>query len=88
MSARLIAMVYRRRLDMEMEELKPDLTILRSACNELRSSNRFRQLLQIVLMIGNALNGSTFRGDAAGFSLDSLLKVRSASITAACESSH
>lgn len=68
-------MLYRRRLEMEMEELKPDLTILRSAATELRDSQRFKKLLQTVLAIGNTLNASTFRGGATGFSLDSLLKV-------------
>jgi diaphanous 1 len=29
-----------------------------------------------VLMIGNTLNGGTFRGDARGFQLDTLIKVR------------
>ncbi|BGP44533.1 hypothetical protein JCM10450v2_000347 [Rhodotorula kratochvilovae] len=73
---RLAAMLYRRRLDMEMEELKPDLTILRAASDELRSSKRFQTLLQTVLAIGNTLNGGTFRGGAAGFSLDALLKLQ------------
>jgi len=68
-------MLYRRKLEMEMEELKPDLTILRSAATELRDSHRFKKLLQAVLAIGNTLNASTFRGGATGFSLDSLLKV-------------
>ncbi|BGP28584.1 hypothetical protein JCM10296v2_000320 [Rhodotorula toruloides] len=76
LSERLAAMVYRRRLDMEMEELKPDLAMLRSACDELQSSMKFKHLLQVVLTIGNALNGSTFRGNAGGFSLDSLLKLK------------
>lgn len=31
--------------------------------------------IQAVLDIGNALNGSTFRGGAKGFQLESLLKV-------------
>lgn len=70
-------MLFRRRLEMEMEELKPDLTILRSAATELRDSQRFKKLLQTVLAIGNTLNASTFRGGATGFSLDSLLKVSS-----------
>ncbi|BGP21424.1 hypothetical protein JCM10295v2_000299 [Rhodotorula toruloides] len=48
LSHRLAAMVYRRRLDMEMEELKPDLTILRSACDELRSSSKLKKLLQLL----------------------------------------
>jgi hypothetical protein len=72
-------MLYRRRLEIEMEELKPDLSMLRSAASELRESQRFKTVLQTVLAIGNSLNASTFRGSAAGFSLDSLLKVRLAS---------
>ena len=32
-------------------------------------------LPQTVLTVGNALNGSTFRGGARGFQLDALLKV-------------
>lgn len=69
-------MLYRRRLDMEMEELKPDLSILFTASEELKASKRFQTLLRTVLAMGNTLNGGTFRGGAAGFSLDSLLKVR------------
>jgi hypothetical protein len=30
---------------------------------------------QTVLVVGNALNGSTFRGGARGFQLEALLKV-------------
>ncbi|GAA6035972.1 hypothetical protein JCM8097_005193 [Rhodosporidiobolus ruineniae] len=76
LSERLAAMVYRRKLDMDMEELKPDLSILRKAAEELKASTKFRKLLQTVLAIGNALNASTFRGGAAGFSLESLLKLK------------
>jgi len=32
-------------------------------------------MCQVVLVLGNTLNGSTFRGGARGFQLDSLLKV-------------
>ncbi|GAA5889934.1 hypothetical protein JCM5296_003653 [Sporobolomyces johnsonii] len=76
LSERLSCMLYRRRLEIDMEELKPDLTILRAAADELKQSAKFKKLLQTVLAIGNALNASTFRGGAAGFSLDSLLKLK------------
>lgn len=35
----------------------------------------FLTICQVVLVLGNTLNGSTFRGGARGFQLDSLLKV-------------
>lgn len=58
-----------------MAEVRPSLNVLREASREMRDSQRFRQILQAVLVVGNALNHSTFRGAARGFELDSLLKV-------------
>lgn len=83
------------RTDVTSSQIKPDLTILRSAADELRHSSKFKQILsvsirerrrdkiithclcsQTVLMIGNTLNAGNFmRGNAGGFSLDTLLKV-------------
>lgn len=44
---RLTAMLYRRRLEMEQEELKPELNILRGAADELKSSVKFKKLLAV-----------------------------------------
>ncbi|KAK4702492.1 hypothetical protein P7C70_g3733, partial [Phenoliferia sp. Uapishka_3] len=73
---RLTSMLYRRRLEMEQEELKPELNILRGAVDELKNSTKFRKLLATVLSLGNMLNASTFRGDADGFQLEALLKLK------------
>lgn len=102
---RLDCMLYRRRMELEMEELKPELLILKAAAQEMRESRRLKDLLgvscdrnlrlcslcrltdvpgrhQIVLALGNALNASTFRGNARGFQLESLLKV---GLAASCD---
>ncbi|KAG6832180.1 hypothetical protein H0H92_004911 [Tricholoma furcatifolium] len=73
---RLDCMIYRRKLDLDVAEMRPELNILRNASRELRSSLKFKQILQLVLSVGNALNGSTFRGGAHGFQLDALLKLK------------
>ncbi|KAI5476137.1 hypothetical protein MNV49_000407 [Pseudohyphozyma bogoriensis] len=73
---RLSCMLMRRRLEMDMEELKPELTILRCAADELKASTKLKTILASVLAIGNALNASNFRGNARGFQLDSLLKLK------------
>lgn len=73
---RLACIIYRRRLEMEQEELKPELNILRASADELKQSRRFKTLLATVLEIGNALNSGTFRGAADGFQIEALLKVR------------
>jgi diaphanous 1 len=75
LSDRLECTIYRRKLDLEIEEIRPELNILRNASREVRHSNRFKHVLQAILTVGNALNGSTFRGEARGFQLEALLKV-------------
>jgi diaphanous 1 len=46
---RLDAMVFRRKFDLSLAEVMPDLGILHSAASELKSSDRFRSLLQVGL---------------------------------------
>jgi diaphanous 1 len=92
LSQRLECMLYRRKLELEVEEIRPDMQTIRDACKDLRCSEKFKVVLQvrrllpslkrkrlpcgkIVLAVGNALNGSTFRGNARGFQLEALLKV-------------
>ncbi|CCM00171.1 uncharacterized protein FIBRA_02199 [Fibroporia radiculosa] len=76
LSERLECMLYRRKLELEIEEIRPELNIVRNASHELRSSTRFKKVLQAVLAVGNALNGSTFRGGARGFQLEALTKMK------------
>jgi hypothetical protein len=40
-------MITRRRLEMDMEELKPELSILRCAADELKNSVKFKKLLGV-----------------------------------------
>lgn len=68
-------MVFRRRFDLLLGEIMPDLGTMRSAALELKQCSRFKEVLGVVLTLGNALNGGTFRGNAAGFQLEALAKV-------------
>jgi hypothetical protein len=44
---RLRCMIYRRRLELDVEEIRPDLDILHGASQELKTSQRFRHVLQV-----------------------------------------
>ena len=44
---RLDCMLYRRKLEVEIEEIRPELNIVRNASRELRSSPKFRAVLQV-----------------------------------------
>ncbi|CAG8721632.1 8850_t:CDS:2 [Rhizophagus irregularis] len=69
MLERLSCMIFRRRFEVEAQELLP-------AHEDLKNSSKFRRLLKTVLAIGNYLNTNSFRGNASGFQLDALLKMR------------
>ena len=45
------------------------------ACNEIISSDKLARVLQKMLAVGNVMNQGTYRGNATGFTLDSLLNM-------------
>ncbi|KAI8613766.1 hypothetical protein BC830DRAFT_1066253 [Chytriomyces sp. MP71] len=83
--ARLEAIAFQQRLSEELAEIKPDLATVHKASKSLMASSRFNKVLQAVLVIGNYINGSTFRGGAYGFEISSLLKLKD---TKADDASH
>ncbi|KAG0026570.1 hypothetical protein BGZ82_009398 [Podila clonocystis] len=76
LSERLSSMIFRRRLEIEVSELKPELDVLRWTIEELKGSRKLRSLLKTILLMGNHMNAASFRGNAYGFQLDALLKIR------------
>lgn len=53
----------------------PQLETISEAIFAVKNSRTFNSVLEIVLAIGNYMNGSTPRGAAWGFKLDCLLKL-------------
>lgn len=51
------------------------LDLLITACNDLRDAKLFRELLAIILMMGNYLNGTNYAGGAFGFKIASINRV-------------
>jgi len=47
LAERLDCMLYRRRLELEIAEVKPDVDMVRNAGAELRSSVKFKQVLSV-----------------------------------------
>nr|XP_009795104.1 PREDICTED: formin-like protein 18 isoform X1 [Nicotiana sylvestris]XP_016480369.1 PREDICTED: formin-like protein 18 [Nicotiana tabacum] len=59
----------------QISDLRNNLSIVNSAADQIRGSSKLKGILQTILYLGNALNQGTARGSAAGFKLDSLLKL-------------
>ncbi|CAN0907357.1 Formin-like protein 18 [Linum grandiflorum] len=66
---------FKMQLSQQVSDLRRNLNIVNSAAEEIRSSTKFKRIMQSVLSLGNALNQGTARGSAVGFRLDSLLKL-------------
>jgi hypothetical protein len=47
-----------------------------TAVNEVKKSPKLKKVLEVVLAVGNYLNGGTQRGQAYGFKLEVLKKLR------------
>ncbi|KAL6175465.1 hypothetical protein ACLB2K_052106 [Fragaria x ananassa] len=59
----------------QASEFKRSLNTVNSACEEVRTSEKFKEIMKKILFLGNTLNQGTARGSAVGFKLDSLLKL-------------
>jgi hypothetical protein len=59
----------------EAAVLDKKFQLLLEVCNQVMSSEKLQNLLELVLQVGNILNEGTRTGGAAGFKFDSLLKL-------------
>ena len=62
--------------DERIDRLSTHVAAVRDACNQVRSSTQFRQIMSYILRIGNYLNCLSTRGGAYGFKLADLEKLR------------
>jgi len=75
LDGRLETFIFKRQFDDKVNEVKQAIVCVNDACKELKQSRKFTKMLEIVLALGNYLNGNTFRGAAYGFKMDSLSKL-------------
>uniref|UniRef100_A0A8C7XQ98 Diaphanous related formin 1 n=1 Tax=Oryzias sinensis TaxID=183150 RepID=A0A8C7XQ98_9TELE len=73
---RLQAIQFKMQFDEQLNNIKPDVVSVTAACEELRKSETFSKLLQIILLVGNYMNAGSRNGSAFGFSISYLCKLR------------
>ncbi|CAI9298303.1 unnamed protein product [Lactuca saligna] len=73
--AKLVVFSYKIQFSTQVSELRDKLNDVYLSVEQIRSSVKFRRVMQTILSLGNALNHGTARGAAVGFRLDSLLKL-------------
>ncbi|KAI3673387.1 hypothetical protein L6452_39505 [Arctium lappa] len=75
MESKLNVFLFKIQFNAQLSEFKKSLNIVNSACNEVRTSVKLKEIMKRILYLGNTLNQGTARGSAVGFKLDSLLKL-------------
>jgi hypothetical protein len=68
-------MLFRSLFKSRLRELLDPITTIGTACDELRSSEKLRGILAMILFLVNKINTGGDGKGAAGFSLDALLKL-------------
>jgi hypothetical protein len=86
--AKLDAMLFRSIFKYRFEEATEGIRTLNNACDELRSSDKLRKLMAMILTVVNQINTGGEGQVAMGFSLDALLKLNEVSrIQGSCSDS-
>ncbi|KAM9849700.1 protein diaphanous homolog 1 [Aulostomus maculatus] len=73
---RLQAILFKLQFEEQLNNIKPDVVSVTAACEELRNSQSFSKLLEIILLVGNYMNSGSRNGKAYGFSISYLCKLR------------
>ena len=74
---RIELMAFRKRFDSELSDLLKDCCKIKSSCDVLHDSSNLKLLLKTTLDLGNVLNYKNYSGNAIGFRLESLDKLKS-----------
>lgn len=72
---RLRSLSFMLRYEELLQDVKPDIVAVTAACEEVLNSQKFRQILQLVLLFGNVMNSGSRNGQAFGYEISFLTKV-------------
>ncbi|XP_034019376.1 protein diaphanous homolog 3-like [Thalassophryne amazonica] len=73
---RLSHILFRLQFEEQVNNLRPDILAVDAACDEVKKSRAFGQLLELVLLLGNYMNTGSRNALSYGFDLSSLCKLK------------
>ncbi|PKU65466.1 Formin-like protein 12 [Dendrobium catenatum] len=73
--AKLRVFCFKIQFNAQTADIRKSLYAVDASCEEIRNSNKLKEIMKKILYLGNTLNQGTARGAAVGFRLDSLLKL-------------
>ncbi|XP_017671492.1 PREDICTED: protein diaphanous homolog 2 isoform X2 [Lepidothrix coronata] len=73
---RLNGILFRLMFEEHVNNIKPDIMAVTMACEELKKSESFSKLLELVLFLGNYMNSGSRNAQSLGFNISFLCKIR------------
>lgn len=73
---RLRSLSFMLRFEELVQDVKPDIVAGTTACEEVKASKKFAKILELILLLGNYMNSGSKNGQAFGFEISFLTKVR------------
>lgn len=73
---RLNSILFKLTFEEHVNNIKPSIIAVTLACEELKKSESFNRLLELVLLVGNYMNSGSRNAQSLGFKINFLCKVR------------
>ena len=80
-AAKFDCMIFRDQFRPRYDETVQAIRVVEQACDEVRTSNKLQQIIAMILTLVNQINTGGDGNEAAGFSLDALLKLNEVGIS-------
>ncbi|XP_008575778.1 PREDICTED: protein diaphanous homolog 2, partial [Galeopterus variegatus] len=73
---RLNSILFKLTFEEHVNNIKPSIIAVTLACEELKKSESFSKLLELVLLVGNYMNSGSRNAQSLGFKINFLSKIR------------
>uniref|UniRef100_A0A673U5M0 Protein diaphanous homolog 2 n=1 Tax=Suricata suricatta TaxID=37032 RepID=A0A673U5M0_SURSU len=73
---RLNSILFKLTFEDHVNNIKPSIIAVTLACEELKKSESFNRLLELVLLVGNYMNSGSRNAQSLGFKINFLCKIR------------
>ncbi|XP_062939122.1 protein diaphanous homolog 2 isoform X1 [Cynocephalus volans] len=73
---RLNSILFKLTFEEHVNNIKPSIIAVTLACEELKKSESFSKLLELVLLVGNYMNSGSRNAQSLGFKINFLCKIR------------
>ncbi|XP_028637698.1 protein diaphanous homolog 2 [Grammomys surdaster] len=73
---RLMSILFKLTFEEHVNNIKPSIIAVTLACEELKKSESFNRLLELILLVGNYMNSGSRNAQSLGFKINFLCKIK------------